>query len=320
MLESELSFEGLLEKVSRGTPARSRWLQRTLSNVGQQLGHLRDKLFALARVERHDLVLDLNAGTGLLTWEAVRRASAGGVWALAANEQTAEALKQQIRNLDQLERPVILTGDIAALPQLISAVIGQDSPLSYDMIIGRNVLTHLVEKAATAQTIRGLLKPDGRVVLAEVVPKCAQRLSRLVDLSSLSSDLAQRVVAAEAQIYNNPADPMVNWDEHDLEQIFQQAGFSNVEIIVETNTSEQRIGLKQIERWFSLEPDAGRPTFAQHLLNAGAEARLTTSELAGLSKLFQAQLAEKVVPWQSTVVYVVARLISQPNLSENHDL
>jgi putative ATPase len=308
MLESELSIEGLLEKATQGAPTHNRWLQRTLGNVGQQLGQLRDKVFALARVERHDLVLDLNAGTGLLTWEAVRRASAGGVWALATDEQTAEALKQQNKNLGQLERPVILTGAVTDLPQLIAiALAGQDSGLSYDLIIGRNVLTHLVDKAAAVQVIHDLLKRDGRVVLAEVVPKCTQRLSRLVDLSSLSPDLAGRVIAAEERIYSNTTDPMVNWDEHDLLQIFQEAGFSQAETIAETSASEQRIGPNQIERWFSLTPTAGRPTFAQHLLSAGSDRDIAVSELTEVKKIFQSQLAEKVVPWHSTVVYLVAR-------------
>jgi putative ATPase len=310
MLEAELSLEGLIEKAGKGTPARSRWLQRTLSSVGVQLGQLRDKLFALAKVERHELVLDLNAGAGLLTWEAVRRAAAGGVWALAMNQQTAEALKQQSENLDQLERPVILTGAITELPQLIR-MAGQETSLSYDVIIGRNAFTQVMDKVSAAQVVLNLLKPGGRLVLAEVVPKHTQRLHQLVNLSTLPAELIDRIVAAEERIYNNMNDPMVNWDEQDLKKIFEKVGVANIEAIVEPATSEWRIGANQIERWFSLKAEGQRLSFAQHLIDTASGPGLDLSELEQLKSLFQGQLTEKVVPWQSTIVYLIASAAAQ---------
>jgi putative ATPase len=313
MLEVELSPDWTTETVSKGPSTQNRWLQRTLSSTGQQLGQIRDRVFALAQVERHDLVLDLNAGTGLLTWEAVRRAKVGGVWGLATDQSTAEALRQQTNNLDPLERPVILTGAISDLPQLISVVeAGQSDTLLYDVIIGRNVFTRLVDKLTAAQIIKGLLRPGGRLVLAEIVPRHTQRLHRLVDLSGLDEILAGRVAAAEEAIYANPDDPMVNWETADLQRMLAEAGFENLEIKTETSTSERRIGLEQIQRWFTSEtiaphsiPSVGqaRMTFAQHLARQG----VTPAELSNLKRIFEQQLLEQVVSWHSTIAYAVAR-------------
>ncbi|MBN1218848.1 MAG: AAA family ATPase [Anaerolineae bacterium] len=303
MLEAEASPTLEIDRVGKGPAAQNRWLQRTLSNTGQQLGQVRDKVFALARVERHDLVLDLNAGTGLLTWEAVRRAAAGGVWALATNEQSARALQQQANNLNQLERPVILTGTIQELPQLIKAALaGEAEHLGFDAVIGRNVFTRLADKSDAAQTIKGLLRPNGRLALAETVPKHSQRLHRLADLSSLEPKLAKRIVAAEEAVYNNPADPMVNWDSSDLRTLLQDAGFSEIELVQEPLASQRRLGSEQIERWFSQNSESDRPTFAQHLIEAG----VTAAELENLKQLLASQLLEQVVTWQSTIVYMVA--------------
>jgi putative ATPase len=252
-MEADFSPDGALALAGKGPPSQSRWLQRTLSSVGTQLGQVRDKLFALAGVERHDLVLDLNAGTGLITWEAVRRAPVGGVWALAANQQTADALKQQANNLEALERPVILIGSLTDLPELISAaLVGQDvtQRVSYNVIIGRNALTQLADKAATAQVIADLLKPEGRLALAEIVPRHTQRLHQLVDLSGLPAELVARAIAAEEAIYADPADPMVNWDTPDLRAVLQSAGLTRVEITGEILTSDLFIGPDQIERWW----------------------------------------------------------------------
>ena len=60
-------------------PGRERWLQRTISGAGERLGELRDRVLDACRLQRHGLVLDLNAGSGLLTWEALRRVPEGGV-------------------------------------------------------------------------------------------------------------------------------------------------------------------------------------------------------------------------------------------------
>ncbi|HXV42518.1 MAG TPA: AAA family ATPase [Anaerolineae bacterium] len=307
MLEAEESWGGEVETSAKGPPAQNRWLQRTLSNVGQQLGHIRDRVFALAQVERHDLVLDLNASTGLLTWEAVRQAPAGGVWALAATAQTAAALEQQAGNLESLERPVILTGTVIDLPQRTSSVgEEQAASLSYNVIIGRNILTHLADKAAALQIIAALLKPGGRLALAEIVPRRAPRLHQLVDLASLPDELVARLIAAEEAIYANPADPMVNWDTPDLEAMLPRAGLAHFEIAVETLPSELYIGPEQLQRWFGLAEDPGRrPTFAQHLLKNSAG--LTQAELAELKGIFERQLLAQVVAWPSTIAYIAAR-------------
>ncbi|HEY9654171.1 MAG TPA: AAA family ATPase, partial [Crinalium sp.] len=78
----EAQLAALLEGTSVALPevltfgpvdsAQERWLQRTLGQAGDRLGEVRDRLFALAAPQRHHVVLDLNAGSGLLTWEAVR--------------------------------------------------------------------------------------------------------------------------------------------------------------------------------------------------------------------------------------------------------
>lgn len=314
MLETEEALAGQVEIVSKGPAAQNRWLQRTLSNVGQQLGHIRDRVFALAKVERHNLVLDLNAGTGLLTWEAVRRAPVGGVWALAGNPQAATALEQQAGNLENVERPVILVGAATELPQLIAVVAGQTNSLSYDAIIGRNVFTQLADKPAAARVIANLLKPGGRLALAEIVPRHTPRLHQLVDLAGLPAELAARVQAAEEIIYTNTSDPMLNWDAPDLQAIFEATGLTKIEITVETLTSELAIGIEQIERWFALSAESGRrPTFAQHLLGNVPEtsavqggARLNQAELAELKRLFERQLLGQVIPWPSTIAYLLA--------------
>ena len=74
------------------------WLARVVSGEGETLGQIREKQFYLADIKRHHLVLDAHAITGLLTWEAVRQAPEGGVWALTPSPRPAELLQQQLND------------------------------------------------------------------------------------------------------------------------------------------------------------------------------------------------------------------------------
>ncbi len=277
--------------------ARDRWLQRTISGVGQRLGHVRDRVIRAARLQRHHVVLDLNAGSGLLTWEALRRTPEGSVWALASDRRAAEALRQQAERLPEVERPVVLVGGLDDLPQLIAA--HGESGLRFDAIVGRNALTRHPDKAAAARLLSELLREGGRISLAEVVPRHTQRLHALVDLSALGESLAQRVVAAEEAIYANPDDPMVNWDVADLQRAFEAAGCAGVTVEVETPAADVHLTPALLARWFEPDGEDERPTYAQHLLR-----HITPDELAAVRRLFERQLLNQVIPWRTQVVFV----------------
>ena len=304
MLEPETSLGGLLETLGAGPPAANRWLQRTLGNAGRQLGHIRERVFALAQLERHELVLDLKAGSGLLTWEATRRANAGGVYALTGNPAEAQALTQQAHNLDSLERPVILTGSVSDLPRLIADQIKTPDATAnlFDLVIGRNLFTRVEDKAGLAVIIKQTVKAGGRLVLAEIIPRHTQRLYQLLDRSRLDADLVERVAAAEEAIYTNADDPMVNWDSTDLQALLYEAEFEAVEIHTETTEAERHIGAEQIAGWFAAEEDRERATYAQHL----AAGHITPAELSRLKQTFEQQLAGQVVNWQTTMAYIKA--------------
>jgi putative ATPase len=300
MLEEDQSPVAIEAGRSQATsPVQSHWLQRTLSNVGEQLAAVRAQVMAAAMLERHSLVLDLNAGTGLLLWEAVRRAPVGGVWALAADERTGGVLRQQAANLDSLARPVIMVGALDELPDLIAAW-GQGE-IRFDAVVGRNALTQHPDKRAAATLIASLLGEGGHLALAEVVPRHAQRLYRLVDLSELGAALRERLIAAEEAIYADPDDPMVNWDVADMQAAFQAAGLDAVTAQVESPTTQQHVSAEQLARWFDASANRQRPTYAQRLRQ-----HLSVGELAQVQALFERQLRDQAVSWTSQVVYLSA--------------
>jgi putative ATPase len=281
--------------------AHDRWLQRVIGDVGERLGRLRDWVLDAATLQRHSTVLDIHAGTGLLTWEAVRRVPEGGVWALAANERTADALQQQASRLDALARPHLLVGSTVKLPDLLASLGWGD--VRFDAIVGRNALTHATpsSRVQVACALAGLLSPGGSVCLAQVLPRYTQRIYGLVDLD-LPEDLVRRISSAEEAIYANPDDEWVNWDLSDLRAAFVSGGFDRIVSEVETETTEVLITPTLFNRWFATPSGGGRPTYAQHLSK-----QVSADELAQVRMSLERALLNQTVPWESRTAFLVAK-------------
>jgi putative ATPase len=300
MLDVDYAPAGEILTFSTATRAHDRWLQRTISQVGEHLGALRDRVLEAAALQRHSLVLDVNAATGLLTWEALRRTPEGGVWALTPDPAAGEALRQQAERLPDVERPVILVGTFTDLPALLAMHNAQE--VYFDAAVGRNAFMRCADKTAALAQTRACLRPDGRLALAEVVPRHAQRLSALVDLTELDSDLAARLQATEAMMYETPSDPLVNWDVADLEAALVAAGFTRILALqCDTQIEERRITAAHLERWFSVATERAQPSYASRLLT-----QLTMAELQRVEGCMRRQLLDHTVSWQTRLVYITA--------------
>ena len=302
MLDIDSQAAGEVFTYSEAGGAHDRWLQRTVSRVGQNLGLLRDRLLDTAGLQRHSLVLDANANTGLLTWEALRRAPEGGVWSLTQDARSAEAVRQQAARLPELQRPRLLVGGLRELRALLKA--SGDGPVRFDAVVGRSALSGMPDKAEACAVLRGCLRDTGRLCLAEVVPRLAQRPSALVDPSSLGVELTARLQEAEDAAYSAVDDPLVNWDAADLETTLRAAGFElRSPLCAETWDEERRITEDTLVRWFGGRSGAAgqRPSYAQHLLKC-----LSADEVDRVEACYRQQLRDQVVPWRTAWVYVTA--------------
>jgi len=307
MLDAE-EERGEILTHSPDDPARERWLQRTISGAGEQLAHVRDRVLDAARILNHSTVLDLKAGAGLLTWEAVRRTPEGGVYALARNRRDADALRQLAERLPQIERPVVMEGSIEELPLFLSLQSSAASPLAprnlqllrFDAIVGYNALLDETDKVAVCRLLAELLAPGGVISLAERVPRRTQRLYALVDSRELDAGLIARWRQAEEAIYTDPADPLVNWDEDDLRAALTAAGLS-VRLQGESEQTAMSITPATLQRWFT-PTDAGKPAYCERLATL-----LTDVEIGRIRQLFERQLTGQPILWQTYTVFLTAQ-------------
>jgi putative ATPase len=289
--------EGPVEALtySPEDPAQERWLQRTLTQTGERLAELRDRLFTALNLQRHQVVLDLNARSGLLTWEAVRQVPEGGVYARVDTAQDATALQEQANGLPDLVRPQILH---IPLLDLATTLTQQDPHLQFDALVGRNVLGALADKAAALCSLAPLLHRHGTLALAEVVPRHTQRLSALLSENKLEGELRDRWQSAEMALYTDAADPRFNWQGADLVALIEAAGFT-VTWTEDVQTSDMWVGKGLCDRWF----DVTKPTSYRNQLAA----QLSDADLANLDKLIRRELQNQTVSWQTTLLFLTAK-------------
>ena len=195
---------------------------------------------------------------------------------------------------------MILVGALTDLPALLAT--RGDQEVRFDAVVGRNALTKCADKTEALAQMRVCLRPGGRLSLAEVVPRHAQRLSALADLTELDSDLVARLRAAEEMMYQAPTDALVNWDVPDLEAALVAVGFTLISALqYDTQVEERRITAAHLERWFSTAMERERPSYANRLLT-----QLTAAELQQVEVYMRRQLLDHIVPWQTRLVYITA--------------
>ena len=302
----DISSEVMPEIFTLSPPdiATERWLRRALEGKGERLATVRDRLFAIAQLQRHHVVLDLNAACGLLTWEAVRQVPEGGVYACTYNPTDADTLGTQAEKLPELMRPVVITAAIAELPTTLATITSNlRADLRFDRIIGHNALMREPDKSLAIGVLAQLLLPDGTITLHESVPRHAQRIYRLLTPSQIDANFSPATYAswieAEEAIYNQATDPMLNWDVNDLSPAFTANGLL-AQIQTEEITSQMYITTTLLERWFS--SSTTKPTYADRL-----QQMLNSTEIAIIRDLLARYLMRKTVPWQSTSTIIHAR-------------
>jgi putative ATPase len=272
--------------------ATDRWIQRSLSQQGQHLAQIRDRLFELACLQRHHVVIDLNGGSGLLTWEAVRRVPEGGVYVCVADPTDQQAIQEQAAALPDLRRPMILP--IAASD--LGAWIATHQPdLRSDRILGRNVIMTTLDPAQLLTSLRPCLQADGHLVFAESIPQQTQRLYAL--LHHLPDDVYQQLSAAEEAMYQSE-DPRLAWTVDTLRWLLDTTGY-DAHLTVTVTHTPLRISPDLIQRWFS--PGGDRPSYQDHLQN-----HLSPTQITMIKTQVQQELANQVVDWQGAIAYGVA--------------
>jgi arsenite methyltransferase len=221
------------------------WSEAEVREALAELGRKRDRILAAAEIGPGEMVADVGAGTGLLTLGAVEHVGPEGE--VIALDVSADAL-DELRAHTTAPNISYVLASADVLPLVDQSV---------DAVVTRSVLIYVEEKAAAAQEFFRVLRPGGRVSLFEPINVHNLRLSEAVDFTPLG-DLGERLRAWNEAFYSNRDDPMLDFDQSDLERFFAEAGFVDVRVDVGSEDHEA-----SAERYLNQVGAPGRPTLLE---------------------------------------------------------
>lgn len=211
--------EWLAERRFGGDPGtRQRFLD--------ELTARREKVLDLAQLSAGNTLLDVGCGEGLIAFGALER-GAGSVIFSDISGDLLDFCREAATDLGVLDRC-----------RFIQASADDLHPINYesvDVVTTRSVLVYVADKRAAFLEFARVLRPGGRLSLFEPINRFALRAADSwsgYDLGSIS-DVGQKIRAVYEAIQPRDSDPMLNFDERDLINLAENAGFFPIHLVLE---------------------------------------------------------------------------------------
>jgi arsenite methyltransferase len=188
----------------------------------ERLRGIRDRVLDQARLAAGDTVLDVGCGDGLVAFGALDRGA--GLCIFADISQTLlDESRRVAETSGVLERCRFVRAPADDLSGLASGTV--------DVVTTRSVLIYVEDKTSAFREFRRVLRPRGRVSIFEPVNRL-NRLMRAYD-SGAVRELDERLQGAFEELQPRDSDPMLNFDDRDLVELAERAGFGRVNLTLE---------------------------------------------------------------------------------------
>jgi putative ATPase len=207
----------------------------------------RDARFASAAIKKNDRVLVLNAGEGLLVWEALRLAPDGYSLALVDTQAELDSLSEFAQRRDSLRRPGLALAPEAQPETLLASAekaAGFDPRKCFEKAVGRGAIREIRRAPALFLALRELLAEGATVAFSVALPGAGTRLSDLLG----TGPEGQALAPVEREFYEGlcPGD-----SEAFFTEALSQAGFSHIEITIRATEARRAISPAELEAWFA---------------------------------------------------------------------
>jgi ubiquinone/menaquinone biosynthesis C-methylase UbiE len=246
-------------------------LERTLAS----LTPVRDRVLGNADLAEGQTLLDVGCGDGLIAFGAVDVVGPHGrVIFSDVSPALLAGCRERAAKLGVLERCRFVEASADQLG------LANDS---VDAVTARSVLIYLDDIPAALREFRRVLRPGGRLSVFEPInrfsfPEPEDRLWGY-DIAPVR-DLADRVKAAYEQAQPTATSPLMGFDERDLLEWANGAGFTEVHLRYEADVEPNRPGGFPTRRWESFLRASGNPLEAT--VGEAIDAALTRDEAAEL--------------------------------------
>ncbi len=235
---------------------------------------IRDRVLAGAELRPGMTLLDVGAGDGLIAFGAFERVG------LPLKAILADVSRPLLLHAERLALSLGLRDHCAFLETAAEALAGVPDS-SIDAVVTRAVLAYVADRAAAARRFFEVLRPGGRVSIAEPINQdAAVQLTALTEMlpgrpaTPLTEWTALLQRCRSLQMPSTRAgigaNPLTNFTERSLVQLFESAGFA--EIHMELHIDIRKARPMPWGAFIDIAPLPGTPTlreiFAGHLSEA----------------------------------------------------
>jgi ubiquinone/menaquinone biosynthesis C-methylase UbiE len=191
----------------------------------EDLRRVRDRVLDQARMRGGEVVLDVGCGDGLIGFGALERGARLVIFSDISPEllDRCRHLAEQIAVRDRSRFVVASADDLSALDDE-----------SVDVVTTRSVLIFVEDKERAFAEFHRVLRPGGRLSLFEPINRL-NRFLRAYDATGVE-ELDDRVKAVFETLQPRDSDPMLNFDDRDLVDRAEAAGFPRVDLTLEVTT------------------------------------------------------------------------------------
>lgn len=265
---------------------------------------IRDRVLDGASLSSGMVFIDVGAGDGLITFGAFERGAPSLIAILADVSAPLLRRAEEIA----IERGV---RNRCTFVQTSAERLDGVADECADVLATRAVLGYVEDKAAAARQFYRVLKPGGRISIAEpIFQDQAVNLaaltsllgSRPADPDNVAARLWQRWRAAQlpstlAEIEKNP---LTNFSERDLIRLFQKAGFE--EIHLELHIDIATTSAIPWDTFIDTAPRPGAPTLRELFSSSFSDIEQRQFEGSLRAQVESGQLSER-----NTIAYLTAR-------------
>lgn len=224
-----------------GSTTRDRWAEwlaerrfggdpELRATVLAKLAEMRDRVLDRAELREGETLLDVGCGEGLIGFGALER----GVGTVIFSDVSTDLLdfcREAAAGLDVLDRCRFVEASAEDLRPVESE--------SVDVVTTRSVLIYVQDKAAAFGEFARVLRPGGRILLAEPVNRFGAEERRRGGFLGYPAEGLEEIGAKVWNVYEAiqppDSDPMLDFDERDLLRLAEAAGFFPIRLTLDAS-------------------------------------------------------------------------------------